>query len=471
MPDDFKLEGDNLEPEASLDDFFQPSTEPAKPGKPEPKKGAKPDARLPVDKSKPLVMDDEPAPPPALEVTDAETEPAVPEKSGGGLLSNKLLLIGIAVLAVLVVGVGVYYGYTKFFSKEEEAVAPAPQSKAPAKAPAPAPEKIAQAAPAAETKQPPAAPAKPETPAVPAAKATPKPEAKAVPPEKKPAPPAKAPEKIAPPPPAKPAPEAKAKPATPPLAPGKEAAAKQPEIKKAPSVPLPTKTAPAPAAKTAPAPIAKTAPAPTAKIAPAPPAATAKTTPAKPPVGARVTPPAQSSAQSKPAPAAKAAPTPAPKAAMVSSGPYTLQVGSYAFEESKTAPEAKLKELGLTDYHYVDQAQRVHLYDVVAGKGLDKSRADALLNSLAGLKFVPRLEPKGDRYQVIAYSYGNRADAERAQAKIEKAGLGKVSISSYSKTMTMHQLRVGGFPSAAATRATLAALRKAGFHPVIVRER
>jgi cell division protein FtsN len=156
---------------------------------------------------------------------------------------------------------------------------------------------------------------------------------------------------------------------------------------------------------------------------------------------------------------------------MVSTGPYTIQVGSYAFEASKATPEAKLKDLGLTDYHYVDRAQRVHLYDVVAGKGLDKTQAESLLKSLAGLKFVPRLEPQGDRYQVIAYSYGNRADAERAQAKIEKAGLGKVFISSYSKTMTLHQLRVGGFPSSLAAQATLPTLRQAGFHPLIVRER
>jgi len=446
MPDDFNLEGDNLEPEASLDDFFQPSAEPTKPGKPEPKKAAKPaasDVRLPVDKSKPL-FEKEPGAPPTLEVSDAEAETPAKEKSGGGLLSNKILLIGIAVLAVLMLSVGAYYGYTKFFSKEEGTVAPPPKAKPQAQAQAPAPQTTAPAEPAAETKSQAPAPAKPETPAAPATKGQPKPEGKAAAPsEKKAAEKAKTPEKAAPAP-EKAAPEVKGKPAPRPAAPGKEAAVKQQEIKKAPTAPG-AKPAPAPS------PNPKAAPAPAAKAAPTH-APTAKT---------------------PPAPAAKAAPkvAPVPKVAMVSTGPYTIQIGSYAFEESKAAPEAKLKDLGLTDYHYVDQAQRVHLYDVVAGKGLDKSQADSLVKSLAGLKFVPRLEPAGNRYTVIAYSYGKRADADHAKAKIEKAGLGKVSISSYSKTMTLHQLRVGGFPSSAAARPTMAALRKAGFHPVIARER
>jgi hypothetical protein len=413
MPDKFSLEGEGLEPEASLDDFFQPSTEPTRPTATAPVKGAKAapsDTRLPVDRDK-LFPPEASEQPPQLEITDLEPEP---EKKGGGLFSNKLLLVLIAVLIVAVVGAGSFFAYTMFFSPKEEVAATTPPPPKPQPAPTqetPAPPPAAEKAEAKTPSAPPgttpaegqaAAPSKPEkkkkgeaapAPAAPAAKPEkPQAAAKGKPAAPAPAPAAAQPEKA-------PA-GAKGKPAPKPPAAGKESAAKQPEVKKAPGPP----------------------------------------------------------------------PAPPPKVALAGRGPYRIQVGAYALAESQVEPVNKLKELGLTDYNFVPRDQKVHLYDVAVGKALDKAKADDLAKKLTDMDFAPRLEPDGAGSKVIAYSYGNRADADRAKAKIERAGLGKASISSSNRTMTLQQLRVGHFPSQSAAQETLSRLRQAGFRPVIVRE-
>jgi len=390
MPDEFSLEGEGLEPEASLDDFFQPSTEPTRPTATAPVKGAKvapSDTRLPVDRDKPFPPEASEQPP-QLEISDLEPEP---EKKAGGLFSNKLLLVLIAVLIVAVVGAGSFFAYTMFFSPKEELAATTPPPPQPQPAPTqetPAPPPAAEKA---EAKTPSAPPG--TTPAEGQAAAPSKPEKKkkgeAAP---APAEPAAKPEK--------PQAAAKGKPAPKPPAAGKESAAKQPEVKKAPSPP----------------------------------------------------------------------PAPPPKVALAGRGPYRIQVGAYALAESQVEPVNKLKELGLTDYNFVPRDQKVHLYDVAVGKALDKAKADDLAKKLTDMNFAPRLEPDGAGSKVIAYSYGNRNDADRAKAKIERAGLGKASISSSNRTMTLQQLRVGHFPSQSAAQETLSRLRQAGFRPVIVRE-
>lgn len=395
MPDDFSLEGEGLEPEASLDDFFQPSTEPSRPAATAPAKGAKvapSDKRLPVDRDQPF-PDAASEQPPQLEVTDAEPASEEPKAKTGGLFSNKLLLVIIGVLIVAVIGAGSFFAYTMFFSPKEEVAATAP----PPPKPKPATTQETPAAPPAAEKAEAKTPSTPpgKTPAEGPAPAAAKPEKKkkggAAP---APAQPAAHPEK--------PQAAAKGQPAPKPKAAGKESAAKQPETKKTPSPPPP----------------------------PAPPA----------------------------------------KVALASSGPYRIQVGAYALAASQVEPVSKLKELGLTDYNFVPRDQKIHLYDVAVGQALEKAKADELAKKLKDMGFVPRLEPNGAGSKVIAYSYGNRGDADRAKAKIERAGLGKVSIASSTRTMTVQQLRVGHFPSRSAAQATLSRLLKAGFRPVIVRE-
>ena len=400
MPDKFSLEGEGLEPEASLDDFFQPSTEPTRPTATAPAKGAKAapsDTRLPVDRDKAFPPEtSEPAP--QLEVTDAEPGPV---KKGGGLFSNKLLLVLIGVLIVAVIGAGAFFVYTLFFSPKEELAATAPSPPKPKSAPiqeTPAPPPAAKKA---EAKTPSAPPGKTpaESQAVPPAKPEKKKKGEAAPAVERVPPPAPPPAAAKP---EKPPTGAKGKPAKEPPAVGKESAAKQPEVKKAPSPP-PT-------------------------------------------------------------------PAPPPKVAMASTGPYRIQVGAYALAESQVQPVNKLKELGLTDYNFVPRDQKVHLYDVAVGQALEKAKADDLAKKLKDLGFAPRMGPDGSGSKVIAYSYGNRGDADRAKAKIERAGLGRASITSSTRTMTMQQLRVGHFPSPSAAQPTLARLRQAGFRPVLVRE-
>lgn len=381
MPDKFSLEGEGLEPEASLDDFFQPSTEPAKGGAGKPAKVSPADTRLPVDRDKPVPA--ETPEPPQLEVP--ETEPG-PGKKEGGLLSNKLLLILIGVLVLAVIGAGSFFAYSMFFGTKSEEVASAPPPAKPKAKPAP-------------EVQPPETAAKPEQTAAPSAEGKPQAPAK---PEKK-----KKEEPAVPPTPLKPEKTpAKAKADTVPPTGAKETAAKLPETKKTVSPP-PVKPA---AAKTA------------------------------------------------------------PQSVLAGVGPYRIQVGAYALAESQVKPLNRLKELGLTDYNFVPREQKVLLYHVAVGKALDKAPAEALSRQLTELGFAPRLEPDGNGFQVIAYSYGNRRDADRAKSKIERAGLGRVSIQSSRRTMTLQQLRVGHFTSRAEAQTTLTRLRQAGFQPVLVRE-
>ncbi len=231
-------------------------------------------------------------------------------------------------------------------------------------------------------------------------------------------------------------------------APGGKEAAKPPQAAKA------DKPGQEPAQKEKPAPAPEKQPEKTAKAAP---------------------PPAKKQPPPKPAPA-KTAPEKAPetkpiKTASLSTGPYTIQVGSYMMRESMTGPEKKLNQLGYTDYHYVDTKRTLTVYDVFVGGTMGQQQADKVKADLEALGYKPAIKNVGvDKYKVLAYSYGSRSVANRSKAKIDKAGIGKAEVKSERRNVTLHQLRVGHFPSATKAKSSITDLKKAGFETILIKE-
>lgn len=121
--DDFSLDGDSSNVEASLDDFFQPAAGPDA----QPKEAAPSRPSPPVDIFEPGLSPSEPPPPPV-----SEPEPAAEgEKRIRKIFSTKLLIIIVAVLGVAVLGAAGYFAYSFFFAKDAEPDQPAVVKTAP----------------------------------------------------------------------------------------------------------------------------------------------------------------------------------------------------------------------------------------------------------------------------------------------------------------------------------------------------
>ncbi len=146
-------------------------------------------------------------------------------------------------------------------------------------------------------------------------------------------------------------------------------------------------------------------------------------------------------------------------------GRYSLQIGAYMLDASKAEPERKLRNLGFSDYHYVDMRRTMGIYDVVVGRGLSKDESNKVISKLKGMGYVPQAKSDGS---ILVYSYSSKSIAYQTKDKISRAGLGPVDVKYQRKSITLHQLRVGSYQTHSDARTDIDKLRRAGLSPVIV---
>jgi len=166
-------------------------------------------------------------------------------------------------------------------------------------------------------------------------------------------------------------------------------------------------------------------------------------------------------------PAGEPAPSPSPPVKSTG-GPYMVQVGAYMLEASKIEPERRLKELGYADFHYEPLRRTIKIYHVLVGENLTRDKALEIMNKLSGLGYKPQIQNDSGGYKVLAYSYGSYSTAKSTRSKIQRAGLSPVMIKSETKSVTMDQLRVGGYKNRTEANKTLRHLKNSGFPGAIV---
>jgi len=140
-------------------------------------------------------------------------------------------------------------------------------------------------------------------------------------------------------------------------------------------------------------------------------------------------------------------------------------------KESLDEVLSEIKPLGYTNLYYIDMKQNLRIYHLYLKGEFDLNTANAKKGALEQIGFKARLEASGAQYRVLAYSYGNNAVALKSKKKIEQEKLGPAEIISKRETVTLHQLRIGPYPTRVEAAKVMQTLRQKGFSPARVEEK
>jgi hypothetical protein len=140
-------------------------------------------------------------------------------------------------------------------------------------------------------------------------------------------------------------------------------------------------------------------------------------------------------------------------------------------KESLDEVLSEIKPLGYSNLYYIDMKQNLRIYHLYLKGEFDLNTANNKVKALEAIGFKPKLEQTGPQYRVLAYSYGNNAVALKSKKKIDQEKLGPAEITSERATVTLHQLRIGTYPTRVDAAKVMYNLRQKGFVPALVEEK